>query len=449
MNCEDTIVNLATPMGTGAISVIRCSGENVLEISKIFLDKKLEPRYAHYAKFKNKNNVVIDDVVVIFYEGPRSYTGENMIEIMCHGGPVIYQLLIKEILKMNGCRLAKAGEFSERAFLNNKMSLFEAEATCALINAKTEEAALAARESLSGKLSQDLLIIDNALLKTRIQVEALLDFSEEDIETDGLLTIEEHINDCKKKIHILVERLEKNRLLFETSKIAIIGKPNSGKSSLINLLTNDAVSIVNKAAGTTRDIVTKMFNLGGMPITIFDTAGIRETSNLIEKEGKEKALEIATRAHVVLYLYDVSLGINKDDLEILNFLKEKNICILIVANKIDLATNVELKKLKEQNKDECFVSIKNDIGLGDLKNKIIQSLNFSINNSSPGVIQIQHISLLKNAYDEISKINVGLAELEIIAEKLKSTQENIANILNNNDDDRVLSGIFSNFCIGK
>ena len=238
MNCEDIIVNLATPMGTGAISVIRCSGENVLEISKIFLDKKLEPRYAHYAKFKNKNNVVIDDVVVIFYEGPRSYTGENMIEIMCHGGPVIYQLLIKEILKMDGCRLAKAGEFSERAFLNNKMSLFEAEATCALINAKTEEAALAARESLSGKLSQDLLIIDNALLKTRIQVEALLDFSEEDIETDGLLTIEKHINDCKKKIHILVERLEKNRLLFETSKIAIIGKPNSGKSSLINLLTN-------------------------------------------------------------------------------------------------------------------------------------------------------------------------------------------------------------------
>ena len=449
MSNKDTIVNLATPIGTGAISVIRCSGEHVLEISKIFLDKKLKPRHAHYAKFINEKNVVIDDVVVIFYEGPRSYTGENMIEIMCHGGPVIYQLLIKEILKTNSCRLAKAGEFSERAFLNNKMSLFEAEATCALINAKTEEAALAARESLSGKLSQDLLIIDKAILETRVQVEALLDFSEEDIETDGLLSIEKHINGCKKKIHVLVERLEKNRLLFETSKIAIIGKPNSGKSSLINLLTNDSVSIVNKAAGTTRDIVTKMFSLGGMPITIFDTAGIRETSDLIEKEGKEKALEIATRANIVLYLYDVSLGINKDDLEILDFLKEKNICILSVANKSDFIPNAELKKLKEQNKEECFVSIKNDLGLDDLKNKIVQSLNFSNNNNSPGVIQIKHISHLKNAYDEISEIKVSLGELEIIAEKLKKTQENIANILDNNDDDRVLSGIFSNFCIGK
>ena len=449
MSNKDTIVNLATPIGTGAISVIRCSGEHVLDISKIFLDKKLKPRYAHYVKFKNENKVVIDDVVVIFYEGPKSYTGENMIEIMCHGGPVIYQLLIKEILKTNNCRLAKAGEFSERAFLNNKMSLYEAEVTCALINAKTEEAALAARESLSGKLSQDLLIIDKAILETRVQVEALLDFSEEDIETEGLLSIEKHINRCKKKIHILVEQLEKNRLLFETSKIAIIGKPNSGKSSLINLLTNDSVSIVNKAAGTTRDIVTKMFSLGGMPITIFDTAGIRETSNLIEKEGKEKALEIATRANIVLYLYDVSLGINKDDLEILDFLKEKNICILSVANKSDLIPNAELKKLKEQSKEECFVSIKNDLGLDDLKNKIVQSLNFSNNNSSPGVIQIKHISHLKNAYDEISEIKVSLGELEIIAEKLKKTQENIASILDNNDEDRVLSGIFSNFCIGK
>ena len=448
MNNIDTIVSIATPMGTGALSIIRCSGNNILDITEEFFKKKLTPRYAHYLKFQ-KNNIIVDDVVAIYYVAPKSYTGEDMLEIMCHGGSVMYQLIINEILKIKNCRLAKAGEFTERAFLNNKMSLMEAESICALINSKTEEAAMAARESLSGKLTQDILKIDGLLLQTRIQVEALLDFSDEDIETEGLEAIEKHTEDCKSEIINLIKRFERNRLLFETSKIAVIGKPNTGKSSLINYLTNEEVSIVNTQAGTTRDVVSKMFSIDGAPVTIFDTAGIRETDDPIEKKGKEKAFKQAESANIILYLYDINMGIDNEDFEILENLKQTNKNIITIGNKTDLLSENKLKSAKEKNNEYIYISIKKDTGTGLLKNKILEGLKVAINESSPGVSQLEHIKYLNIAYREIDGIKINIEELEIIAEKLKKTQESISRILDNNDDDRVLSGIFSNFCIGK
>ena len=448
MNNIDTIVSIATPMGTGALSIIRCSGNNILDITEEFFKKKLTPRYAHYLKFQ-KNNIIVDDVVAIYYVAPKSYTGEDMLEIMCHGGSVMYQLIINEILKIKNCRLAKAGEFTERAFLNNKMSLMEAESICALINSKTEEAAMAARESLSGKLTQDILKIDGLLLQTRIQVEALLDFSDEDIETEGLETIEKHIEDCKAEIINLIKRFERNRLLFETSKIAVIGKPNTGKSSLINYLTNEEVSIVNTQAGTTRDVVSKMFSIDGAPVTIFDTAGIRETDDPIEKKGKEKAFKQAESVNIILYLYDINTGIDNEDFEILENLKQTNKNIITIGNKTDLLSENKLKNAKEKNNEYIYISIKKDLGTDLLKSKILESLKVAINESSPGVSQLEHIKYLNIAYREIDNTKINIEELEIIAEKLKKTQKSISRILDNNDDDRVLSGIFSNFCIGK
>jgi len=448
VNNIDTIVSIATPMGTGALSIIRCSGNNILDITEEFFKKKLTPRYAHYLKFQ-KNNIIVDDVVAIYYVAPKSYTGEDMLEIMCHGGSVMYQLIINEILKIKNCRLAKAGEFTERAFLNNKMSLMEAESICALINSKTEEAAMAARESLSGKLTQDILKIDGLLLQTRIQVEALLDFSDEDIETEGLEAIEKHIEDCKAEIINLIKRFERNRLLFETSKIAVIGKPNTGKSSLINYLTNEEVSIVNTQAGTTRDVVSKMFSIDGAPVTIFDTAGIRETDDPIEKKGKEKAFKQAESVNIILYLYDINTGIDNEDFKILENLKQTNKNIITIGNKTDLLSENKLKNAKEKNNEYIYISIKKDLGTDLLKNKILESLKVAINESSPGVSQLEHIKYLNIAYREIDNTKINIEELEIIAEKLKKTQKSISRILDNNDDDRVLSGIFSNFCIGK
>ena len=448
MSNLETIVSISTPMGTGALSVIRCSGKSVPTIIKNFFGKELPPRRANYLDIK-KDNKVLDDVVAIYYLGPKSFTGEDMLEIMCHGGPVMYQLIIKEILKIKNCRLAIAGEFSERAFLNDKMSILEAESICALINAKTEEAALAARESLSGKIIQDLFKIDALILQTRIQVEALLDFSEEDIEIDGLKTIESHIKNCKEEILVLIKKLERNKLLFETSKVAVIGKPNTGKSSLINFLTEEDVSIVNKQAGTTRDVVSKIFSLDGLPVTIFDTAGIRETSDTIEKEGKEKALKQATSANIILYLYDVTIGIDNDDIKILKSLKKINKNILIIANKIDLATKDSFSEIKKNNSENLIISIKENINMNKLRSKILEHLKLAISDASSGIYHIKQVKHLKAAYKEINDIEVNLIELEIIAEKLKQTQENISMILDNNDDDRVLSGIFSNFCIGK
>ncbi|MDA9181107.1 tRNA uridine-5-carboxymethylaminomethyl(34) synthesis GTPase MnmE [Gammaproteobacteria bacterium] len=448
MSNLETIVSISTPMGTGALSVIRCSGKSVPTIIKNFFGKELPPRRANYLDIK-KDNKVLDDVVAIYYLGPKSFTGEDMLEIMCHGGPVMYQLIIKEILKIKNCRLAIAGEFSERAFLNDKMSILEAESICALINAKTEEAALAARESLSGKIIQDLFKIDALILQTRIQVEALLDFSEEDIEIDGLKTIESHIKNCKEEILVLIKKLERNTLLFETSKVAVIGKPNTGKSSLINFLTEEDVSIVNKQAGTTRDVVSKIFSLDGLPVTIFDTAGIRETSDTIEKEGKEKALKQATSANIILYLYDVIIGIDNDDIKVLKSLKKINKNILIIANKIDLATKDTFSEIKKNNSENLIISIKENINMNKLRSEILEYLKLAISDTSSGIYHIKQVKHLKAAYKEINDIEVNLIELEIIAEKLKQTQENISMILDNNDDDRVLSGIFSNFCIGK
>ena len=448
MNNIDTIVSIATPMGTGAISVIRCSGDSTANIINTFFKKKLSSRQAYYVNFK-KENIVIDDVVAIYYAAPKSYTGEDMLEIMCHGGPVMYQLIINEILQIDNCRLAKPGEFSERAFLNNKMSLLEAESLCALINAKTEAAALAARESMSGKMTKDLLDVDNAILKTRIQVEALLDFSDEDIETEGIQSISKLINDSKKEISKILEKLKNNRLLFETSKVAVIGKPNTGKSSLINYLTEDEVSIVNKKAGTTRDVVSKIFSLDGVPVTIFDTAGIRDTNDLIEKEGRERALKQAASANIVVYLYNVSDGIDQEDIEILSNIRKANENILVAANKIDLIEKEVLEKIKANNKEDLFISIKENINMNMMRNKILEYLKSAIKNSSSGLYNIKNIEHLNQAYQEIDGIQINLNELELIAEKLKMAQKNISMVLDNNDDERVLSGIFSNFCIGK
>jgi tRNA modification GTPase len=287
------------------------------------------------------------------------------------------------------------------------------------------------------------------LLQTRIQVEALLDFSDEDIETEGLETIEKHIEDCKAEIINLIKRFERNRLLFETSKIAVIGKPNTGKSSLINYLTNEEVSIVNTQAGTTRDVVSKMFSIDGAPVTIFDTAGIRETDDPIEKKGKEKAFKQAESVNIILYLYDINTGIDNEDFEILENLKQTNKNIITIGNKTDLLSENKLKNAKEKNNEYIYISIKKDLGTDLLKNKILESLKVAINESSPGVSQLEHIKYLNIAYREIDNTKINIEELEIIAEKLKKTQESVSRILDNNDDDRVLSGIFSNFCIGK
>ena len=448
MNNIDTIISIATPMGTGALSVIRCSGTRVSEIIDTFFKKKLPERKACYLNFKSEERVV-DDVIAIYYVAPKSYTGEEMLEIMCHGGPVIYQLIIKEILKLNDCRIAKAGEFTERAFLNNKMSLTEAESICALINAKTEAAALAARESLSGKMTKDLFQIDNVILKTRVQVEALLDFSDEDIETEGIKEISSHIEDCKKEILRILEKLETNKLLFETSKVAVIGKPNTGKSSLTNYLTDEEVSIVNTKAGTTRDVVSKMFSLNGAPVTILDTAGIRETTDLIEKEGKEKALKQAALANITLFLYDARVGIDQEDLEILNNVKQASSNILVIANKIDLIEKDKLDNIIKNDPGILCISIKENINMDILKVKILDCLKLSVRDSSPGVYNIKNIEHLNKAFQEINDIQVNLNELEVIAERLKNSQKHISAVLDNDDEERVLSGIFSNFCIGK
>ena len=214
-------------------------------------------------------------------------------------------------------------------------------------------------------------------------------------------------------------------------------------------MTEDEVSIVNKKAGTTRDVVSKIFSLDGVPVTIFDTAGIRDTNDLIEKEGRERALKQAASANIVVYLYNVSDGIDQEDIEILSNIRKANENILVAANKIDLIEKEVLEKIKANNKEDLFISIKENINMNMMRNKILEYLKSAIKNSSSGLYNIKNIEHLNQAYQEIDGIQINLNELELIAEKLKMAQKNISMVLDNNDDERVLSGIFSNFCIGK
>ena len=298
-------------------------------------------------------------------------------------------------------------------------------------------------------MTKDLFSVDELLLKMRIQVEALLDFSDEDIETEDIKIISKNLDGLKKEIKNIIEKLENNRLLFETGKLAIIGKPNTGKSSLINFLTDEDVSIVNKEAGTTRDIVSKLFNLEGIPLTIYDTAGIRDTSNLVEREGVDRAIKQAAASNIVLYVYDICQGLDQNDLNILENVKRVNPNVLIIANKVDLMSDNDQKNIINKNEKDLIISIKKRINTNELKNRMLQMLKLSVKNLSPGVYNIKNLQYLKKAFEEINIVNISLDELELVAEKLKISQKNISMVLDNEDDDRVLSGIFSNFCIGK
>lgn len=447
---EDTIVALATPPGIGAISMIRVSGPtSFAAIDKIFKGKKSisdsESHTIHYGKIYDQKDELIDDVLVSIFRLPNSYTGEDSIEISSHGSPLIVQKIISLLIDSN-VRLAEPGEFTKRAFLNGRIDLAQAEAVADIINSSTEASLRGARNQLDGLLSQKVDQLRQLLINTSSLIELELDFAEEDIEFLSLKEILSNIDRIESEINQLLSSYSFGRIIKDGVNVALVGKPNVGKSSLLNYLLKEARAIVSEIPGTTRDIIREELNIDGILFRLFDTAGIRTSVDAIEVEGVNRSREAVQNADIVLFLNDATVGFN-DDLynELKNITKEDR--ILPVVNKIDI----------KENSDPRFIvgiSAKTGKGIIDLfeklKEKAIGTKNYS--EKSAIVSNLRHFDSLKKAKDHLqsakSSINKKLTG-EFISVDLRNAESSLGEIIGKVTSDDILNNIFAKFCIGK
>ncbi len=444
---KDTIAAIATPPGRSGIGVIRVSGSLSRKIYQELTGRQPKDRYAHHVSFKSSPNQTIDKGISLYFKGPASYTGEDVMECYAHGNRIILGMLLDEIISL-GARAALPGEFTERSFLNDKIDLVQAEAVADLIDSNSKKAARSAMRSLDGVFSDNVLDLKEKIINAKALLEATLDFpDEEDI---GINTnpATENIKECLGLLDGLLTRAKKGRLLDHTPLIVIAGPPNVGKSTLINFLSGFDSAIVSDTPGTTRDIIKEKILLRDQLVTLVDTAGIHKTNDAIEKEGIERAYKTIKSADLVLYLIDYST--KKSDAE--ETLKEYlplDVKHILVTNKIDLCK----KEGQKNNINENSVSAKTGEGIEELVEKVSLILDFSIENEEDVVFARQrHI-------DALNTIRVFLNEavfimekkegIEIVAELLRQSLSVFDEIVGKITTDDILDNIFSRFCIGK
>jgi len=449
---NDTIAAIATSMGRSAVNIIKISGpESISIVSKIFTKdlSKLEPNTINYG-FIKEGNELIDEVLVSLFTSPNSQTGEDIVEINTHGGISVTNKVLELVLS-NGARLAEPGEFLKRAFLNGKKDLIEAEAISDLINAKTEEARKMSLKGLSGELSKKIKTLRNKILNIIANIEVNIDYPEyEDaiIYTNELLKT--NINEIQSDLEKLVKESEKGTLLNNGINVGIVGKPNVGKSSLLNLLINEDKAIVTDIEGTTRDIVEGNITINGVTLNLIDTAGIRETNNVVEKLGVEKSKDIINKSDLIIALFDISRPFTLEDEAILSSIKAKK--SIIILNKTDLPTKIDLNKFTSYN--VIKTSVKEDIGKDELLNMIKEL--FSLNEIETGdftyLSNARQISLIKEALKfclEIKYQNEQNTPVDLIQIDLQNLWEKLGEITGDAYKDELLDEIFSKFCLGK
>lgn len=459
----ETIAAISTATGNGGIGIIRMSGENCFNIlEKIFRTSKnnkinIEKIKGYTIQYgyiiDNKTNEIIDEVLVSFFRNPKSYTRENMCEINSHGGMVVEKRILEECLK-NGAILAEPGEFTKRAFLNGRIDLSQAESIIDIINSKTEKEAKASINQLQGYLSENIGKIRHELLDIMADIEASIDYPEYDIEEVTNSKAIKLLENVKSKLRILEESFNSGKVLKEGIKTAIIGRPNAGKSSLLNTILKEERAIVSDIEGTTRDTIEELVTIKGIPLKIIDTAGIRKTSDKIEEIGVEKALKVAEDADLILAIIDNTKELNEEDLKILNLVKNKNAIILL--NKIDLQVN-NLEKnenIINANKKVIKISTKNRDGIEELYKEIEKMFNIKEIDIDSGnlITNIRHknqiTNSIKNINEAINAINLNLP-IDIISISIKETLEDLGKITGDNVGEDIINEIFSKFCLGK
>lgn len=449
---DDTIAAISTSLGVGAISIIRVSGKESITIVNKICDIDLESKNSHTINYGHifDSGVMIDEVLISVMKAPKTFTMEDIVEINSHGGIAVTNKIL-EILLMNGCRLAEPGEFTKRAFLNGRIDLLESNGIMDMINAKTESARKMAMNSINGSLSKKIKDIREILLEIEANINVNIDYPEyEDIEQITNEQILPKISIVEDKIKDLIDTSKNGKIIKEGIQTAIIGKPNVGKSSLLNSLLDEDKAIVTNIPGTTRDIVEGTINIDGILLNIIDTAGIRKTSDLVESIGVQKSLEYVEKADLVLYLLNNNEKITDEDIQILEKIKNKN--HIIVINKVDLETKIDFSLLNNEN--IVKISVLNNQGINDLKQKIkeIYNLEKIELGDFTYISNAKDIAILKKGLEKIQDIKKGIKEnypIDILEIDIKELFNSLGIITGDTYQDELIDKMFSKFCLGK
>ena len=459
---NDTIAALATPHGFGAIAVIRLSGKDAITVTeKVFYtkslqQKKLAHKASHTAHFGliYENEVIIDEVLVTIFKAPKTYTGEEIVEISCHGSVFIQQQIL-QILYKHGARPAQAGEFTLRAFLNGKLDLSQAEAVADLIASNSATSHQVAMQHMRGGFSSKIGVLRENLLNFASLIELELDFSEEDVEFADRTDLRKLINTIQTIIDKLIGSFEVGNVIKNGIPVAIVGKPNAGKSTLLNVLLDDDRAIVSEIAGTTRDTIEDEIIIDGVLFRLIDTAGIRTTTDVIEQIGVNKAFEVIRKSAIVIYLFDTH-ELSRGDLELEITIMKNHIGtsqLLVVGNKIDFEVLNDLKVEFEDIPNIQFISAKEHKNIDQLKTTLVSLFDTrTVNTTDTIVTNSRHVNSLTKAQDALNKVNEGLVshiQSDFLALDIRYALEALGEITGQVTNDDLLGNIFSKFCIGK
>ena len=463
---SDPIVAIATAPGRGAVGIVRVSGKNIEGLLQALFSRPLKPREATYTPFLDRAGLAIDHGLAIYFPAPHSFTGEDVLELQAHGGPVVLQLLLARCIeagaqldpqlqqpRLAGLRVALAGEFSERAFLNDKIDLAQAEAIADLIDASTEAAARSASLSLSGAFSHEIHTLRDALIHLRMLVEATLDFPEEEIDFLRKADADGQLATLQKNLQSVLQRARQGALLREGIKVVIAGQPNAGKSSLLNALAGAELAIVTPIAGTTRDKVQETIQIEGVPVHVIDTAGLRDSDDEIEKIGIERAWGAIEAADAVLFLHDLTrmnaIDYIADDARITGALAlklPKNVPVIDIWNKADAVTTFE-------RDGGLTLSAKTGAGLNALRQKLLEVAGWQSVPEGIFISRERHVQALRRVDAHLMEASAHLADnaqsLDLLAEELRLAQNALNEITGEFTSDDLLGVIFSKFCIGK
>ena len=451
---KETIVAQATAPGRGGIGILRVSGPKALEVAQAVLGKCPKPRMADYLPFKDADGTVLDQGIALYFKSPNSFTGEDVLELQGHGGQVVLDLLLKRILQLDGVRLARPGEFSEQAFLNDKLDLAQAEAIADLIDATSEQAARSALKSLQGEFSNKVNQLVDSVIYLRTYVEASIDFPDEEIDflADG--KIEAKLREIINQLDLVRSEAKQGSILREGMKVVIAGRPNAGKSSLLNALAGREAAIVTDIAGTTRDVLREHIHIDGMPLHIIDTAGLREAGDEVERIGIERAWQEIAQADRVLFMVDGTTVDEQTPEQIWPEFMSRlpaGIPVTIIRNKTDITG--ETTGITERNGDTLIkLSAREGHGIDLLRDHLKTTMGFEGNTEGGFLARRRHLQALNTAAEHLISGHEQLVVArsgELLAEELRLAQQALSEITGEFTSDDLLGRIFSSFCIGK
>ncbi|MCX7186713.1 MAG: tRNA uridine-5-carboxymethylaminomethyl(34) synthesis GTPase MnmE [Methylophilaceae bacterium] len=445
-NVVETIAAIATASGAGGIGIVRVSGPTSRLIALGILGQCPSPRHAAYLDFKMEDGTLIDRGIAIFYANPHSYTGEDVLELQAHGGTALMQILLARCIEL-GARQAEPGEFTRRAYLNDKLDLAQAEAVADVISAATVEAAKSAVRSLSGEFSKHINALLLRLIDLRMFVEACLDFPEEEIDFITQGRVAEKLETIMVELLAVFSKAKQGSLLREGIVVVLVGQPNVGKSSLMNQLAGEDVAIVTSVAGTTRDTIKNAIQINGVPLHIIDTAGLRETDDEVEKFGIERTWRATETANIALLLVDAAHGIGEPEKTILARLP-REIHKIWVHNKIDVG-NTQPSCEQVDGATHIYLSAKTGDGLALLKNQLLALAGYQSNSEGIFMARARHLQALAQVDAHLNSAKRQMNSAELLAEELRLAQDQLASITGEFTPDDLLGEIFSKFCIGK